>query len=208
MIRPAVVPLLVLAAGVAGAGITAASGPASRPPPPSRSPTVAPDLGDVLRRANRRAADVRAASEAVERRIGEIRGVPGSLPVAGRVTSGYGPARRHPVLGDVRPHRGVDIAAPAGAAVRAAAPGRVVEVGREAGYGAFVRVDHGGGTLTLTAHLLDVLVEPGQDVDAGERIGLVGSTGLSTGPHVHFEVHRGGRPVHPRRALALGFQAP
>lgn len=208
MIRPTVVPLLVLAAGVAGAGIAAASGPAPPPLSPSPSPAAAPDLRDVLRRANRRAADVRAASEAVERRIGEIRGVPGSLPVAGRVTSGFGPARLHPVLGDVRPHRGVDLAAPPGAPVRAAGPGRVVEVGREPGYGAFVRVDHGGGVLTLTAHLLEVLVEPGQEVDGGEWIGLAGSTGLSTGSHVHFEVHRGGRPVHPRRALALGFPSP
>lgn len=94
-------------------------------------------------------------------------------------------------------HTGIDLAAPAGVAVHAAGSG-VVRVGSDpAGYGINVLIDHGGGMSTLYAHLGATDVASGAAVQEGERLGTVGSTGLSTGPHLHFEVRVRGRPVDP-----------
>lgn len=129
---------------------------------------------------------------------------PGGLlqPVAGPVTSGFG-WRFHPVLRFPRYHRGIDIAAPQGAPVHAAASGHVVSAGWAGGHGYRVRLAHPGGTTTSYSHLSQITVAPGRLVAAGTAIGSVGSTGLSTGPHLHFEVRRGGVAVPP----VLGAQA-
>ncbi|MFN3284968.1 MAG: murein hydrolase activator EnvC family protein [bacterium] len=119
-------------------------------------------------------------------------------PARGALTSGFG-LRRHPLFGIVRPHHGVDIAAPWGTPVRAAGPGTVVYAGWFGGYGKLVVVDHGGGVATLYGHLSSILVSVGQRVGAGEVVGRVGSTGYSTGPHLHFEIRLNGRPVDPLR---------
>lgn len=94
-------------------------------------------------------------------------------------------------------HAGLDLAAPAGTPVRAASPGTASVVDSPSGYGLHVVVDHGGGVATLYAHLQSTPLHGGQAVDGGELLGQVGSTGLSTGPHLHFEVRRSGRPVDP-----------
>jgi murein DD-endopeptidase MepM/ murein hydrolase activator NlpD len=94
-------------------------------------------------------------------------------------------------------HSGIDMAAPAGTAVRSAAGGVARVSFDAAGYGLHVVIDHGGGIATLYGHLEAASVHTGDAVAPGEEIGRVGSTGLSTGPHVHFEVRRDGRPVDP-----------
>lgn len=125
-----------------------------------------------------------------------------------RVTSGFGP-RLHPItLEPGKHHNGVDFAAPTGTAVYAVAPGKVLVVGRnEAINGNWVKVDHGGGWATAYLHLSRVDVTQGQDVKAGQVLGGVGSTGRSTGPHLHFILYKNGIPVDPMKylgAAALG----
>lgn len=117
-------------------------------------------------------------------------------PADGPLTSYFGP-RRHPVAGVVRQHNGVDIGAPYGAPVWAAAGGRVLKAGSMGGYGLVVIIDHGDGLSTLYAHLSRPLVSAGDSVQQGAVIGEVGSTGYSTGPHLHFEIRINGEPVDP-----------
>ena len=120
-----------------------------------------------------------------------------SVPISGaRLTSQFGP-RVHPIFGTQRLHAGVDWAVPTGTPVRAAAAGRVVHAGDRGGYGRTVIIDHGGSLATLYAHLSVVSVGNGQNVERGQVIGAVGSTGFSTGPHLHFEVRVAGNPVDP-----------
>jgi murein DD-endopeptidase MepM/ murein hydrolase activator NlpD len=117
-------------------------------------------------------------------------------PVPGPVTSGFGP-RLHPILGHYRMHTGWDMSAGSGDPISAAASGTVILAGPFGGYGNCVVVDHGGGVTTLYAHQTSVAVSYGARVSAGDVVGYVGSTGLSTGPHLHFEVRVGGNPVDP-----------
>lgn len=118
------------------------------------------------------------------------------LPVSGRVTSGFG-SRFHPILGYARMHKGVDLAASYGAPIAAAAPGRVIAAGWAGGYGREVVIAHGGGLQTRYGHMSRLVAAVGQTVSQGQVIGYVGSSGLSTGPHVHYEVLKNGRPVNP-----------
>jgi murein DD-endopeptidase MepM/ murein hydrolase activator NlpD len=117
-------------------------------------------------------------------------------PVDGRITSGFG-ARRHPVLGYRRMHAGIDFGAPHGAPIYAVADGTVQLAGYNGGYGRFVRLQHDGGLGSGYGHMSWIAVSAGQRVRRGQVIGYVGSTGLSTGPHLHYELYRGGRPVNP-----------
>ncbi|QGG49234.1 murein hydrolase activator EnvC family protein [Heliorestis convoluta] len=118
------------------------------------------------------------------------------LPHNARVTSAYG-GRMHPVLRTERFHTGVDFAASSGTPILAAQTGVVIFAGNSGGYGNTVIIDHGGGTSTLYAHMSVIGVREGQTVQKGARIGAVGSTGWSTGPHLHFEVREKGHPVNP-----------
>lgn len=117
-----------------------------------------------------------------------------------RVTSRFG-MRSHPILGFTRMHRGVDFAAPTGTPVYAAANGTVISAKRERGYGLIVRLRHAGGVETRYAHLSRFAraMRPGRQVRQGAVIGAVGSTGMSTGPHLHYEVVANGRHVNPSR---------
>lgn len=114
-----------------------------------------------------------------------------------RISSPFNPNRLHPILKTVRPHNGMDIAKPAGSDILAAGPGRVTYSGWYGGYGNTVIVSHTPTLSTLYAHASSLLVSVGQEVKAGDVIAKVGTTGLSSGPHLHFEVRVNGKPVDP-----------
>jgi murein DD-endopeptidase MepM/ murein hydrolase activator NlpD len=122
-------------------------------------------------------------------------------PVAGHITSGYG-MRRHPILGYVRMHAGVDFGAAWGSPIHAVADGIVSFAGWHGGHGNYVRLEHGGGIGTGYGHMSRIAVSPGMMVHAGQVIGYVGSSGLSTGPHLHFEAYVNGHTVNP---LSMSF---
>ena len=116
--------------------------------------------------------------------------------VGGHITSGFG-MRRHPILGYSRLHAGIDFGAAYGSAIYAVSDGTVAFAGWHGGHGNFVKLEHGGGFGTGYGHMSRIAVTPGSHVRAGQIIGYVGSTGLSTGPHLHYELYRGGVPVNP-----------
>jgi len=118
------------------------------------------------------------------------------FPANGGISSGFG-NRVHPILGYSRFHAGVDFSASYGSTIRAADSGRVIFSGWYGGYGQAVVLDHGNGLSTLYAHASRLFVREGQIVEQGQPVAAVGSTGLSTGPHLHFEVRRNGNPVNP-----------
>jgi murein DD-endopeptidase MepM/ murein hydrolase activator NlpD len=117
-------------------------------------------------------------------------------PVPCPISSGFG-LRFHPILGYARLHSGIDFAAPLGTPIRAAADGEVIWASWRGGYGRCIILLHGDGVATLYAHCSDTVVRPGQQVKRGQWIGNVGTTGLSTGPHLHFEIRVNGHPVNP-----------
>ena len=118
----------------------------------------------------------------------------GLLPVKGVVTSKVG-WRHDPIDGTVRHHNGVDIAVAAGTRVKAIAAGRVVESAPHGGYGNLVTIDHGNGMISMYGHNSQLEVKAGDQVEAGQTIALSGSTGRSTGPHLHFELWKNGSNV-------------
>ena len=122
-------------------------------------------------------------------------------PVAGHITSYFG-YRYHPILHFSRFHAGVDFGASWGSPIVAAADGQVAAAGWSGGYGRQVRIWHGGGLTTTYSHMSEIVAAPGTLVRRGQLIGYVGSSGLSTGPHLHYEVLRDGAPVNP---LAVRF---
>lgn len=132
-------------------------------------------------------------------------------PVPGAVTSNYG-MRRHPILGYNRMHAGIDFRASYGTPIVAVSDGRVTSAGRSGGCGIQVRLAHGSGLSTRYCHMSRMAVSRGMQVRRGQVIGYVGSTGLSTGPHLHYEMYRGGRVINPSavqfvsRALLSGAE--
>lgn len=144
---------------------------------------------------------VRLISPAAAPSISGTGDVPRGMPVRwGGVTSRFG-MRRNPVLNQVRLHAGIDLRAATGDPVRATSGGVVKSAGWQGGYGLAVRIDHGKGLETRYAHLSRLNVAPGQTIRPGEVIGFVGSTGRSTGPHLHYEVRRNGQAVDPSSTL-------
>ncbi|HAX62118.1 MAG TPA: peptidase M23 [Elusimicrobia bacterium] len=117
-----------------------------------------------------------------------------------RITSRFG-LRRHPIFRDRRFHEGLDLARCYGAPIRASSDGKVIFVGRQTGYGKLVIIKHKNGFSTKYGHLRSYLVKKGQYVKAGQIIAKMGSTGYSTGPHLHFEVRKYNRPVNPLKYL-------
>jgi len=122
-------------------------------------------------------------------------------PVSGGWISSYYGNRLHPILGYYRFHSGIDIAVDSGVPIKAAEDGTVIFAGSNGGYGNCVIIDHGGGISTLYAHASRILVQKGQDVRKGQTVALVGTTGLSTGPHLHFEVRIDGKTDDPLKWL-------
>lgn len=124
----------------------------------------------------------------------------GDLPVEGVITSRFG-RRSDPFHGKTRSHKGLDIAAPTGTPIHPVRPGTVVSAGDRGGYGNVVVLDHGDGTTSLYAHCDELKVKQGDTVGHGDIIATVGSTGRSTGPHLHLEIHRDGKAVDPMAEL-------
>jgi murein DD-endopeptidase MepM/ murein hydrolase activator NlpD len=124
-------------------------------------------------------------------------------PVPGRVISNYG-LRMHPILGYARMHRGLDFRASHGTPILAVADGRVNGAGWAGGYGRQVRLSHASGLATSYSHMSRIAVASGARVRQGQVIGYIGTTGLSTGPHLHFETYRNGASVNPRSVHFVG----
>ena len=161
---------------------------------------------EMAERAYRELIETSKQIETMIRRIqsGEknIGGSTGTMvwPAEGEITSPFG-WRVHPIFGTQRLHTGIDIGADYGDATRAADGGVVIHSDWMGGYGNAVIIDHGNGISTLYAHNSQLLVSEGQTVAKGQTVARVGSTGYSTGPHLHFEVRQNGTPVNPSNFL-------
>ena len=129
---------------------------------------------------------------------------PSLWPLEGRVTSSFG-EREDPINGEGAFHSGIDIAAPYGSPVRAAADGDVTGARMGSGYGREITIDHGHDVLTVYGHLSAMIVVPGQHVTRGQVIGYVGQSGRSTGPHLHYEVRVHMVPVNPHKYLRVDY---
>jgi murein DD-endopeptidase MepM/ murein hydrolase activator NlpD len=156
------------------------------------------DVSTLIRRASLLAKSFDQALDSLSTRRDKLERTPSIWPTDGWLTSSYMAARIHPIHGDARPHEGIDVSAPMGAPIRSSAGGLVIDAGNELGFGLLVTIDHGYGVVTRYAHCSKILVRVGQRVKRGEVIALVGNTGIATGPHLHYEVLRGGRHENPR----------
>ena len=165
---------------------------------------VSYDLNALERRSQLLRASLLEASDSLAAHRDLLESTPSILPTNGRLTSGFSNARLHPIHNRELPHEGVDLSAPRGTPILAAANGRVTRARRRAGYGLVVELDHGYGYATLYGHASQILVRPGQRVDRGDVIARVGNTGIATSPHLHYEVRVGNRPVNPMNYVISG----
>lgn len=187
----------VLAAGIGGPAAPA-GGPAPGPLA-ERAADVRVDLNALIRRANLLSSSYKEALDSLESHRERLEATPSIMPTRGWLTSAFQAMREHPLLHVTRPHEGIDITAPMGTPIEAPAAGTVRSAGWETGFGQTVIIDHGYGIETRFAHCSRLLVRPGDRVQRGQRIALVGNSGLTVGPHLHYEVHVHGRPVDPLR---------
>ncbi|HTS88357.1 MAG TPA: M23 family metallopeptidase [Gemmatimonadales bacterium] len=157
------------------------------------------DLGALIRRANLLAASFGEARDSLLHHRERLTAMPSIMPTVGWLSSAFSSMREHPILHIMRPHEGIDVTAPLGAPIKAPAAGRVISAGWETGYGNTIEIDHGFGIQTKYAHCSKLVAKVGQRVERGQIIAEVGSTGLATGPHLHYEVHVNGKPVDPLR---------
>jgi murein DD-endopeptidase MepM/ murein hydrolase activator NlpD len=164
-----------------------------------RAEEIRVDLGALIRRANLLAASFNEAHDSLAHHRDRLTAMPSIMPTAGWLTSAFSSMREHPILHIMRPHEGIDVTAPLGAPIQSPAAGTVVNAGWETGYGNIIEVDHGFGIRTKFAHCSKLMARTGQRVERGQVIAEVGSTGLATGPHLHYEVHVNGKPVDPLR---------
>jgi len=162
------------------------------------------DLNALERRTRLLLESISEASDSLSAHRELLESTPSILPTSGRLTSGFSMARLHPIHNRALPHEGIDISAPRGTPIMAAAKGRVTFAGQRAGYGLVVELDHGYGYSTLYGHASQVLVGRGDEVNRGDVIARVGSTGIATSPHLHYEVRVGGRPVNPMQYVITG----
>jgi len=144
------------------------------------------------------------ALDTLDRIKTQARKLPLANPAPGHSISSRFGVRKDPLIGMPALHSGMDFRAPFGFPARATAAGVVTKAGWNGGYGRMVEIDHGGGFVTRYAHLSKVLVAPDQKVVAGDEVGEVGSSGRSTGPHLHYEVRRGGDAIDPLRFIKAG----
>jgi murein DD-endopeptidase MepM/ murein hydrolase activator NlpD len=178
-------------AGVTNLGLAGMTGIARR------SAEVRIDLSALIRRANLLASSFKEAADSLAYHSARLAATPSIMPTQGWLSSAFSSMRAHPILHYARPHEGIDVTAPMGSPIEAPAAGTVTDAGWESGYGNTVTIEHGFGIETKFAHASKLLVRTGQRVSRGQRIALVGNSGLATGPHLHYEVHVKGRPVDP-----------
>ena len=155
------------------------------------------DLSALERRARLLSESLEEATDSVLSHRSLLESTPSILPTAGWLSSRFSQARLHPIHNRPMPHEGVDISAPDGTPIFAAAKGRVRRAGWVVGYGLAVEIDHGFGFSTLYGHASSLIAQVGQEVLRGEMIARVGSTGISTSSHLHYEVRVDGVPEDP-----------
>ena len=155
------------------------------------------DIDGLIRRANDLSASFTDVTDRLSKNIERLSNTPSIMPTTGWLSSEFSKARFHPILHLTRPHEGIDLAAPYGTPVVAPAAGVVERVTVQTGYGNVLEIDHGNGVETKYAHLSRIDVHVGQHVTRGQPIAAVGNSGLSTGPHLHYEVHVNGKVVDP-----------
>ena len=158
-------------------------------------------LSSLIRRASVLAFSWAEAEDTLSEKHARLGATPSILPTKGYISSNFSTSRWHPILDRPRPHTGLDIVARTGTPVVASANGRVKSAGHRGDYGLLVEIDHDHGVVTRYAHLSASKVKVGQSVKRGEVIGSVGTTGLSVGPHLHYEVLVNGRHSNPRRYI-------
>lgn len=157
-------------------------------------------LGSLSSQVPLQLRELEQLRELVVARNHRLEHTPSLWPVEGYVSSEFG-VRKHPVSGTNQRHDGIDVAVPRGTPVQATAAGVVTFAGDRGGYGLTVIIDHGYGLQTLYAHNSKLHARKGQTVRRGDLIAAVGTTGVSTGPHLHYEVMLHGKPINPRTHL-------
>lgn len=196
------VPLAVRAVGVGGPGHATFDDPVFDDHALNRRVgSISSSLDVLLRRSELVASNMEDVGKTIRNQTAKLEATPSIWPASGFLSSTFSLNRRHPIFQDVRPHYGIDISARRGSAVVATAAGRVVRAGWESGHGNHVEIDHGYGIRTTYSHNARILVETGERVKRGDTVALVGSTGFSVGPHVHYEVLENGRPVDPLKYI-------
>ncbi|MDX1624315.1 MAG: M23 family metallopeptidase [Gemmatimonadota bacterium] len=192
------VPLAVQAVGVGGPGHASFDNPILGDGALNeRVGSVSSTLDMLLRRSKLVASSMEGVKSSIASQKKKFEATPSIWPASGFLSSTFSLNRRHPIFHDVRPHYGIDISARRGSPIVSTAAGKVVKAGWEHGHGNFVEIDHGHGVRTTYSHASRILVKRGERVRRGDTIALVGSTGYSVAPHVHYEVHEDGKPVDP-----------
>jgi murein DD-endopeptidase MepM/ murein hydrolase activator NlpD len=155
------------------------------------------DMEALTRRANILVQSISEAYDSLSHHQARLAAMPSLMPTDGWLTSAFARERVHPILHLARPHEGIDITARMGTDIEAPAAGVVTEVRWVDGYGNMLTIDHGYGIVTRYAHCSKILVARGTRVRRGDVVAQVGSTGISTGPHLHYEVWVNGKPANP-----------
>lgn len=175
------------------------------PPTAASAEALGRQLDEIQARLSQQTDNLKLLDAALTKRSADQARMPTAMPITDYpyLTSSYG-WRRNPVTGRSAMHEGLDFAAPSGTPILAASGGVVLEAKWAPGFGNMVEIDHGDGLITRYAHASSLLVKQGDLVERGQQVARVGSSGRSTGPHLHFEVRLAGQPLDPR--LFLGPQ--
>jgi murein DD-endopeptidase MepM/ murein hydrolase activator NlpD len=155
------------------------------------------DVSALQRRARLLLGSLGETRDSLSHQRDLLLSTPTLFPTAGTLSSRFSKARLHPIMNEVLPHPGIDIAAPRGTPILAAGQGRVARAGWASGYGQMVEIDHGFGYTTVYAHASRLLVRAGQEVERGDVIAQVGRTGTATANHLHYEVRLNGKQQNP-----------
>ena len=190
----------VLQAGVGGPGLVGPEAHSLWTIDPSISENlfeVSYDLNQLERRARLLSSSLAEATDSVLAHRDLLESTPSILPTPGWLSSSYSESRMHPIHNRPLPHPGVDISAPRGTSIYAAAKGRVIRAGWVVGYGLTIEIDHGFGYKTLYGHASELVASQDEEVQRGDVIARVGSTGIATSPHLHYEVRVQGIAQNP-----------